>query len=111
MLGAEAAMLNLREQPLQPVIEHKDQLLEILDRIVQLKAPRHAMFFDVWHEQRHTFLLDCVDDMLELASVPADKIVRRNGKQVLDTLQVEIVENVQRVLFNSEVGERKLRAP
>src|SRR5436190_2332458 len=109
MLGAEAAMLDLREQPLQTVIEHKDQLLKILDRVVQLKAPRHAMFFDVWHEQRHTFLLDGVDDILELASVPADKLARRNGEEVLDTLQAEIVKNIQRVLFNAEIGERKLR--
>src|SRR5206468_2020333 len=108
MLGAEAAMIDLAEQSFQTVIEHKDQLLKILDRVIQLKAPRHTALFDIRRQQRHTFLLDGVDNVLEFASIPADKILRGNGQQVLDPLYAEIAENIQRVLFDPEVTQRQL---
>ena len=104
MLSAKTVMLNLRQQALEAVVEHKDELLKIFDRVVEVKAPRDVTVLHIRRDKRRPTLFDRVDHILKLPSVAADQFRTRDSEQILNAANAEIVENVECVLCDVQVA-------
>ena len=103
LLGAESKLRCLCEKFVEPVIENEDQLLEIIDREVELVFPSDLVLFYVRRQEPAAFLLDDVDDVFERLSVAIYQFVFRNVLQIADAFYPEVAEDIQRVSIDEEV--------
>ena len=90
------------------MIEDKYQLLEIVNRKVQLIIPDDIIFFDIRGQQARAVFLDDVDHLAKVFSVAVDQVAGRNLPQLLDIIYSQIVKNADRPFFDLDVSQRQL---
>src|SRR5688500_1761073 len=91
------------------MVENEDKLLEIVDREVEVIIPAHFIFLRIRGQQATAFLLDDVDNILELLPVTRDQIIDGDLPQIANAFYTQVIENVWCVVIDKQILKRQLR--
>ena len=98
-----------RQHLIEAAVNDKDQLGKIVDRIVQFVMPDGLGLFDIGRQDTTRPLLDDVEHIAKIASVPRDEVVSRNISQIFDAADAESLKNTGRVAVDIQIAKRQLR--
>ena len=108
MLGTQGLVGDCRKKVVEAMIDDKDQLLKILDRVVEIVFPRDAVFFNIRVKKTAAVLPYNIDHLAKLRPVAVDQIVDRYLLQFPDGFYAQLVKDANRVRFDLKISQRQL---